>query len=201
MKLKLSPHHTVLIVIDMQKDLYAPDGISAMRGRKVSHMQRLPEKINQFLKHIHSQVKLIVFTQYISGQNITPPNLALLAKMNNYSLLCKKGSRGEAFEGVSPPRGALIVQKPHYDAFAYTNLKNLFVSNKIKNVLVCGVRTEVCVEPTAKRAASEGFNTYIIKDLVATYDDKLRLHHEIFAHFAKYYGFVMSSHQILALLK
>jgi len=193
MDLNIKPQKTALIVIDMQADFYAPNGSTAKRGKSVSQMREVATKINQFINEVGDKVELIIFTRYVSGGNITPRNLQAVAEKEKYNLMCEKGTGLEELSDVTVPHEAIIIDKPHYDAFAYTNLLKLLKEHDIETVLITGVRTEVCVDATAKRAASEGFNSVIVGNLVATFDDKGQTQKEILAFFDKYYGYVMDS--------
>ena len=196
---KINPHETALLVIDMQFDFYSPDGIAAKRGRPVSKMKNITEKLEKFAEEIIRLGGLVVFTRFISGDNITPQNLKTAVEKEGNNFPCIKGSGGEELFDIEAPDKAIIIDKPHYDAFAYTKLKELLKHKNIKNVLVTGVRTEVCIDATAKRAASEGYDTFIISDLVATYNDNYKIHGYFLNFFKNYYGFVLSSDEILKL--
>lgn len=67
----------------------------------------------------------------------------------------------------------------------------------VETVLVCGVRTEVCVEATAKRAFAEGFRTVIVTDCTESYDDQGALNDEIFRRFDGYFGYALSKEEVL----
>lgn len=98
---KLDPQKTALLVIDMQKDFYASNGSAAIRGKQISQMQSLPEKINYFVKSAKDLgLKITIFTKYLSGKNITPVNLKEIFDTYDYKLSCEKGSGFEEFEGV-----------------------------------------------------------------------------------------------------
>ena len=197
---RIKPSETALIVIDMQYDFYSPNGNAAKRGRPISRMQKITKKLEKFVEEIIGKGVLVIFTRYISGPNITPKNLQIAVEKEGGKLLCVKGSGGEEIYKIKVPKTSFIIDKPHYDSFAYTNLGDLLKEKHIKNILITGVRTEVCVDATAKRAASEGYTTYIISDLVATYDDKYQLHDYFLNFFKNYYGFVLSSDEIFKLV-
>jgi ureidoacrylate peracid hydrolase len=193
----LKPQNTALLVIDIQNDFCSPQGKAAQKSRQISKMQNIIGNLDIFIHKINEAGVLVIFTKFVSGPGITPENLNIAIRKEGFDIPCVKGSGGEQFYKLKPPETALILEKPHYDSFAHTNLKQILSDRKIKNILVTGVRTEVCVDATAKRAASEGFDAFIVSDLVATYDDKQSIHDGVLDFFRKYYGFVADSQSIL----
>lgn len=198
--LTLTPKNSALLVVDMQVDFYSPTGKAAKRGRPVSEMQKITKNLNDFAHKLSQAGVFVVMTKFIAGSGITPENLRKAVEKEGYDFPCIKGLGGEEFYDIKPPKNAIILEKPHYDAFAYTNLHNILKEKGIHNVLVSGVRTEICVDITSKRAASEGFDTFVVSDLVATYDDKKDAHNEVLQSFKKYYGYVLTSREIIHLL-
>jgi len=187
------PEKVALLVVDMQRDFYAPDGNTAKRGKPVVRMQGVAVKMDRFVKAMADKGVRTVFTRYVSGEGVTPINLKKVADKEGYSLACEKGSGLEEIFGVKVPEGVVVIDKPHFDAFAQTSLLEMLREKGIKTILITGVRTEICVDATAKRATSEGFDTIVISDLVATYDDKEDVHNQVLNFFDKYYGFVARS--------
>lgn len=197
----MTPKNTALLVIDMQVDFCSPKGKAAKRGKSVLKMQNMAGKLEKFAQHLAKKGVLVIFTRFVSGAGITPENLRIAVEKEEHKIPCVKGSGGEELYNIKVSNNALVIDKPHYDAFAHTKINNLLKQKNIKNILITGVRTEVCIDVTAKRAASEGYNTYIISDLVATYDDKYNIHNYLLNFFKDYYGFVVNSDEILKLLK
>ena len=198
---KITRDNTALLVIDMQVDFYSPEGRAAKRGRPVADMQKIAKKVSDFAQSLSRIGVFVVFTKFIADKGITPENLRRAVEKEGHDFPCMKGSGGEELYGVDLPDKALIIEKPHYDAFSYTNLNSTLKSRHVQNVLVCGVRTEICVDATAKRAASEGYDTFILSDLVATYGDRKTSHGEVLKLFYMYYGFVVSSKEVMEQLK
>ena len=193
----LTPENTALIAIDMQADFYSPSGKAAKRGKLLTKMQRTAPLLDAFALQLSQVGILIIVTRFIAGKNITPQNLQTAINKEGFDFPCIMGSGGEELYNFTVPKNGILIDKPHYDAFSYTKLKNILKAHGIKNVLISGVRTEICVDITAKRAASEGFDTFILSDLVATYDDKSMLQENILDLFQKYYGFVVNSKEIV----
>jgi nicotinamidase-related amidase len=92
------------------------------------------------------------------------------------------------------PPGSHIIDKPCFDAFAYTSLAGHLQDHGIRNVFIAGVMTDVCVDATARRAVMEGYNTYICEDLVSTPNEQSG--QQALAFFERYYGYVLESSQI-----
>lgn len=197
---KIKPANTALLVIDMQVDFCSQFGKAAKRGKQITHMQKIQKKLEDFATQLVDKGILVIFTRFVSGGDVTPANLKKATEKMGHNIPCVKGSGGEELWRIKVPKGALVVDKPHYDAFAYTKLGEILIKKGIKNVLVTGVRTEMCVDATAKRAASEGYDSFMVSDLVATYDDREVAYNSILELFENYYGFVVTSKDILSQL-
>lgn len=59
-----------------------------------------------------------------------------------------------------------VICKQKFSAFAGTNLHELLQDNRIGSLLLSGAFLEVCVYHTAVDAAANGYNIYVIDDLV-----------------------------------
>lgn len=72
------------------------------------------------------------------------------------------------FEGLVPADGEPILRKTSHNAFTTTNLQQRLVEAGIGEVVVCGIRTEQCVETTARVAADLGYAVTFVIDATAT---------------------------------
>jgi ureidoacrylate peracid hydrolase len=199
---KLNPEKTALLIVDIQTDFCSPNGLSAKKGRGLTNIQSILPQLRNFQQNVKKLGVLTIFTKFIhrSEQN-TPTNLNMLIKESNLSPVCKEGTKGADLYYLTPSPDDLIIDKQYYDCFAGTKLLKILKKNKIEIVLITGVRTDICIDTTGKRAFSEGFNTFIISDLVATTDQRKEIHDILLATFNKYYGFVINSETVLKLLK
>ncbi|MFW5703898.1 MAG: isochorismatase family protein [Patescibacteria group bacterium] len=89
-----NPQKVALIVVDMQNDFYGPDGCFARMGKPVSNMQSLVPKVNELSSKLREKGSLIVFTQYISGKTISPPNSIEHFARHGYDFICTPDSDG-----------------------------------------------------------------------------------------------------------
>ncbi|MBI4064942.1 isochorismatase family protein [Candidatus Gottesmanbacteria bacterium] len=108
--IKISTRNTALLVIDMQLDFYAPDGKAAKRGKLVREMQSISGRVHDFVHTLANSGVLVVLTKFIAGQGITPENLRIAVEKEGYDFPCIKGSGGEEFYGITPPKNATIIE-------------------------------------------------------------------------------------------
>jgi len=62
---KVQPAHTALLVIDMQNDFIAPDGLVGRSGRDVSAAQKLAEQLPDFIAAARRAGVLVVFIRNV----------------------------------------------------------------------------------------------------------------------------------------
>jgi nicotinamidase-related amidase len=68
-----------------------------------------------------------------------------------------------------PVKGEVVIDKPGKGAFYATALGDILKQNKIENLLVCGVTTEVCVNTTVREANDRGYRCVVLADCCASY--------------------------------
>jgi len=71
-------------------------------------------------------------------------------------------------EPLAPIDGEPVVRKTSINAFTTTNLHQLLTANGIREVVVCGIRTEQCCETTARVASDLGYDVRFVTDATST---------------------------------
>ena len=71
-------------------------------------------------------------------------------------------------EGLEVAPGEPVLHKTSHNAFTTTNLHQLLTRQGIGEVVVCGIRTEQCVETTARVASDLGYEVTFVTDATAT---------------------------------
>jgi nicotinamidase-related amidase len=83
---------------------------------------------------------------------------------------------------LSPQAQDLIVSKLSTDAFFRTNLQSKLEELEVKHLVLTGVKTEYCVDTTARSAISRGFDVTLVSDGHSTTDNKVLKAEQIIAH-------------------
>jgi len=68
-----------------------------------------------------------------------------------------------------PAAGEPIITKTSHNAFTTTNLQQLLTERGIRGLTVCGIRTEQCVETTARVGSDLGYAVTFVTDATATF--------------------------------
>ncbi|WP_068692516.1 isochorismatase family protein, partial [Thermobifida halotolerans] len=71
-------------------------------------------------------------------------------------------------DGLSPAEAEPVITKTSHNAFTTTNLQQLLTAHGIRDLAVCGIRTEQCCETTARLACDLGFDVTFVIDATAT---------------------------------
>jgi nicotinamidase-related amidase len=72
-------------------------------------------------------------------------------------------------EGVAPEAGEPTLTKTSHNAFTTTNLHQLLTRHGVREIVVCGIRTEQCCETTARVGSDLGFAVTFVTDATATF--------------------------------
>jgi len=72
------------------------------------------------------------------------------------------------FDELTVDPGEPVLVKTAHNAFTTTRLAQLLTSREVHELTVCGIRTEQCVETTARLAADLGYAVTFVTDATAT---------------------------------
>lgn len=66
-----------------------------------------------------------------------------------------------------------VIDKPGRSAFAHTELELMLRNKGVRNLVICGVTTDVCVHSTMREANDRGFDCCLVKDASAAGTEEL----------------------------
>jgi nicotinamidase-related amidase len=72
------------------------------------------------------------------------------------------------FDELEPRADEPRVVKTSINAFTTTNLQQQLMQNGVREVVICGIRTEQCCETTARVASDLGFDVTFVADATTT---------------------------------
>lgn len=186
-----------LLIINIQVDFCSSRGFAAKLGRDIAPIKEILPTLKRFTNSLRHFKIPIIFAQYVARKDLSPKNVRINKDREEKARMCLLDSEGSQLYFLKPKSEEIIVKHRYYDAFAETELFNVLKRKKIKTLLIVGVRTELSVDQTAKRAVSEGFEVVIVSDLVSSYREKKPLERELLSVFDRYFGYVAKSETLI----
>lgn len=77
---------------------------------------------------------------------------------------------GAIMDAVKPVEGEAVIVKGYPNSFHATNLHELLQGKNVKNLVVAGFMTHMCINSTARGAFNLGYNVVVPADCTATRD-------------------------------
>ncbi|HWZ94424.1 MAG TPA: isochorismatase family cysteine hydrolase [Opitutaceae bacterium] len=173
------PATCALLIIDMQRDFLEPGGFGEMLGNDVSQLRRTIGPNKSLLAAWRAKGLLVIHTR--EGHRPDLADLPAAKKVRGRSKTCIGDAgpmgrilvRGEAGHDIIaelyPLPGEPVIDKPGKGAFWSTDLHAILQNRGIKQLIVTGVTTEVCVNTTVREANDRGYDCLVPSDCVGSY--------------------------------
>ena len=178
------PEAAALLIIDMQRDFLEPGGFGESLGNDVGQLRRTIEPTSHLLEAARGAGLAVIHTR--EGHRPDLADLAPSKKARGYPSL-KIGDkaamgrllvRGEPGHDIIPElypvAGEPVIDKPGKGAFYATDLDAILKHRGIRQLIVCGVTTEVCVNTSVREANDRGFDCLVLEDCVGSYFPKFQ---------------------------
>jgi nicotinamidase-related amidase len=181
----INPRTTALIVIDMQRDFCSPHGYAARAGLDVARLAQPIAQIRQLLATAREAGMLVVHTReghLPDLSDCSPEKMrrsmqagAPIGSTGPMGRLLVRGEKGHDFiDELRPLAGEVVIDKPGYGAFYLTNLERVLLDHATRQLILCGVTTEVCVHSTLREAVDRGYACITVADGTAASDPALQ---------------------------
>jgi nicotinamidase-related amidase len=138
-----------LIVIDVQESFRARPAWKQIANPKIA------EPVNRLVRLARTNGDLVVWVLHTEpgSRGVFDPaqgEVRLLAELE------------------PPEPGEPVVHKTSHNAFTSTNLQQLLTGAGVRELMVCGIRTEQCVETTARVGSDLGYRVIFVTDATTT---------------------------------
>lgn len=168
-------NRAALLVIDMQRDFCASGGYAETAGLDIENLRKPIPQIRQLLKAARAQDMLVIHTREGHRSDLLdcPPtkqarSMQACAPIGSAGPMGKLLIRGEyghdIIDELAPHAGEPVIDKPGYSAFHQTDLEVILRNQDIRQLIITGVTTEVCVQSTLREAVDKGFDCVTVSD-------------------------------------
>jgi len=176
---EFEPSSCALMIIDMQRDFVDPGGFGEALGNDVSLLRKAIAPTKKVLDAARKKNMLVIHTREGHRQDLSdlPDNKKLRGKLKAgigdpgpMGRILVRGEYGhDIVDELKPMEGEPIVDKPGKGAFYATDLDSMLHNRGIKQLVVCGVTTEVCVNTSVREANDRGYDCLVLEDCVGSY--------------------------------
>ncbi len=142
---------TALILIDIQND-YFPGGKMELFGS-----EQASENAKKLLARFREENNLVIHVQHISAR---PDSTFFIPNTMGV----------EIHDNVVPLANEKVIEKHFPNSFRETELLEYLQTNNIKQLVVAGMMTHMCVDATVRAAKDLGYSIEVISDACATKD-------------------------------
>src|SRR6266545_1512716 len=168
-----------LVMIDFQRDFVDPGGFGEALGNDVSLLRKAVPPAELVLKAARQTGVFVIHTREGHRADLAdcPPSKKARGRLKTgigdkgpMGRILVRGEYGhDLVKELAPIPGEPVVDKPGKGAFYATDLDAILKNRGVRQLVVCGVTTEVCVQTTVREANDRGYDALVLEDCVASY--------------------------------
>jgi len=193
---------SVLLVIDIQNDFCHEQGAFAKMGMDLSHIQSMIPRLNFLIEQIRTTNIPIIFIKNIYDRWTMSNNFMEFKKSKGRTInICEPKKWGSDFYEIEPnlEGNEVTLVKHRYSAFRDSELDLILRSIGRKILLISGVTTNICVESTARDGFMRDYQIFLLEDCTAA--TSIEEHESAISNIRNYFGYTITSENILSLIK
>ncbi|MEM8816453.1 MAG: cysteine hydrolase [Pseudomonadota bacterium] len=173
--MQLEPSKAALIVVDMQVSFCKAEGKVAEIGLDTSQCQAAIGPCSEVLAIAREAGLPVIFTRYVYEPDYADGGVMvehLLPELQQVSALKAGSADAEIVPELVVDSGDVVIDKNRPSSFYNTNLDEILDRLDRKQLVVCGVTTNCCVESTVRDASHRDLHVFVVGDACGELDEE-----------------------------
>jgi ureidoacrylate peracid hydrolase len=202
---KVDPAHAALIVVDVQNDFCADEGLFGSEGYDLRQIKAAVLRIGNLINQARAAgVKVVFIRSIYDPHHLNDPMRERNQRRGLGKARCTTGAWGTEFFQVAPIAGEPVVTKHRYSAFQGTDLHIILRSWGIRTLIMTGVTTNVCVESTCREGYFLDHYIVLVGDCAGTTNEDRKdltsedIHRWTLTNIELTFGVVVNSSDVIA---
>lgn len=167
---------TALLLVDMQNAFGSKGGMFDLAGHDISGAEAVIKTNVKLVAAAREAGVPVIYVQMAfkpdlsdAGDEADPAYhkelaLRMMRAQPELKLLIEDEWDWEFIAEVAPQDGDIVIRKSRYNGFTGTDLDAQLKALGVRNILVAGIATNICVDSTAREAFFKGYWPILVED-------------------------------------
>jgi nicotinamidase-related amidase len=172
----IDPARTALVVIDIQIDFAAPEGLLGRAGVDLMPVRKAIDRSERLVAAARRVGATVALMRVVTRPETDSRALKTLMARRGQpggEAICRAEGNGADYYRIFPEPGDIEIEKLLYDSFHGTNFDAVLRARGVDTLVICGLSTDCCVDQTARAAFHRDYDVFLVSDACAAYEPGL----------------------------
>lgn len=177
--LDLHSEPVALLVIDLQNAFCHAGGSLARLGRDIAMCRQVIGPCTRLVAAARRRGVPVIFTRYVYRADYADADLLvreMRPALRAAGALADGSWDAAQVDELPPAPGDYVIRKNRYSAFYSADLEPLLQRLGVRNLILCGVTTNMCVESTARDAMQRDYRVFVVADATGELEPERHAH-------------------------
>jgi nicotinamidase-related amidase len=172
----IDPKRTALVIVDIQVDFAAPEGLLGRIGLDLTHAAAAIGQCERLVAAARKAGATVALMRVVTRPETDSRALRNFMERRGRAgseAICRADDAGAGYYRIFPAPGDIEIQKVLYDSFHGTDFDKQLRARGVDTLIVCGLSTDCCVDSTARAAFHRDYDVFVVSDACAAYEPGL----------------------------
>ena len=166
-KMELNKEKSALLVVDMQNFFLDPASPTFTCGGTA-----IKSRIKNLISEFRKAGRPVIYTCHVHH----PDGMDAGIMKWWWEGMCKEGSpESEVHEDLKPMPNEKVVLKHRYSSFYNTDLETILRCQKVEDLVIAGIMTNMCCESTARDAYYRDYRVFFLADATGSINEEMHV--------------------------